>query len=305
MSSGIDFSEYEDLAGEGGGGFSAKAATKPEDEFFHAVYISGQQRKNHLGEDEIPGKLQIRGLKSNLKEINMAIVHIKAVLVKTTRVGNKDNLECFSYQVGTPPWKGTSGNICGKNSTERAAFPYCSSCRSQLIIAGLYIDEITGKPFVVDGKPVYIFIRAKGIKYGNIANYLSDLAKRDDLEPIVTPVTEKSKKFEQEQVNHKRFIAKITVGKTSSAYGMKDVFNIEIGSKLSVDAVKNILNKSKETLEKFKEKFDWSRTKTGSSDYSQASNTPPVSDSQKFGDFDNQSSKPKKEAELSFEEVSF
>lgn len=311
--SSIDFSEYSELIDEGPG-FSSKAPVAPEDEFFHAVYISGQQRKNHLGETEIPGKLQIRGFKSNLDEINMVITHIKQVLVKTTRVNNRDNLDCFCYQQGPPPWKGTSGNICGKNATERASIPFCASCRSQLIVSGIYVDENSGKPFLVDGKPVYIFIRAKGIKYGNVANYLSDMAQKDDLEPIVTPVTEQSKKFEKDNVNHKRFVAKVTVGKQSSTYGMKDVFEIKSGAPLSVDAVKSVLNKSKETLGKFKEKFDWSRNKNGgSADYSSSAPKPSEDQTFNFGSTTESKSKPepskkpetKKVDNFSFEDVDF
>lgn len=307
--SSIDFSEYSELVDEGAG-FSTKAPVAPEDEFFHAVYISGQQRKNHLGETEVPGKLQIRGLKSNLEEINMVITHIKQVLVKTTRANNRDTLECFCYQQGAPPWKGTSGNVCGKNATERASIPFCSVCRSQLIVTGIYVDEGTGKPLIVDGKPVYIFIRAKGIKYGNVANYLSEMAQKEDLEPIVTPVTEQSKKFEKDNVNHKRFVAKVTVGKQSSTYGMKDVFEIKQGAPLSVEAVKGVLNKSKETLEQFKEKFDWSRNKTGgSADYSSSASKPADDQTFNFG----ANSAPKQETKtetkkvdnFSFEDVAF
>jgi len=311
--SSIDFSEYSELIDESPG-FSSKVPVSPEDEFFHAVYISGQQRKNHLGETEIPGKLQIRGVKSNLDEINMVITHVKQVLVKSSRVNNRDNLDCFCYQQGPPPWKGTSGNVCGKNSTERASIPFCSTCRSQLIVAGIYADENTGKPFLVDGKPVYIFIRAKGIKYGNVANYLSEMAQKDDLEPIVTPVTEQSKKFEKDNVNHKRFVAKITVGKQSSSYGMKEVFEIKQGSPLSVESIKVVLNKSKETLGNFKEKFDWSKNKTGgSADYS--TSAPKPSDDQTFNFGSNIEPKqevktpPKTEAKkvdnFSFEDVAF
>lgn len=273
----IDFSEYSELVGEGG--YNVKTPTLPENEFFHAVYISGQQRKNHLGEVEMPGKLQIRGLRSNLDEIHMIIVNIKNVLVKTIRTDNgRDNLECFSYQAGDYPWKGTSGNTCGKNSTERAAIPFCSACRSQLIITGIYLDNETGKPFLVDGKPSYVFIRAKGTKYGNVADYLANLARRDDLEPMVTPVTEQSKEFEKAHVNHKRFVTVVTTGKQSTNYGLKDVFELTTGSSLSPDTVKNVLNKSKETMEKFKEKFDWSRGKnSGSADY-----TEKVDDAQQF-----------------------
>ena len=313
MTSSIDFSEYSDLVGEGG--FDVKAPVAPEDEFFHAIYIAGQQRQTATGTTEVPGKLQIRGLKNNLDEVNMVITHIKQVLVKSisSKDGRGEKLECFSYQNGMPPWKSTSGNLCGKNASERATNPFCTSCRSQIIIAGIYIDEKTGKPFLVDKKPVYVFIRAKGVKYGNVANYLSDLAKRDDLEPLVTPVTPESKAFEKAQVNHKRFVTKVTVGKQSTNYGMKDVFEFTSGVKLNVDAVKNILNKAKETMEQFKEKFDWSRGKAGNADYS-APKT--VSTEQQF-DFNNTNSneipktEPQKTQEqktsndFSFEDVDF
>ena len=300
----IDFSEYSELVGEGG--YEAKAQTKPEDEFFHAMYISGQQRENHIGEIEMPGKLQIRGLKSNMDEVNIIIVHVKNVLVKSVRTpDNKEKMECFSYQLGQPPWKGTSGNMCGKNSTERSATPFCSICRSQLIITGVYLDEKTGAPFKVNDKPVFVFIRAKGVKYGNVADYLSGLAKRDDLEPVVTPVTEESKKFEKSQVNNKRFVTKITVAKQSTNYGLKDVFKMETGIPLSIETVKSVLNKSKETMDKFKEKFDWS--KTGSSNYS----TKPVEEGQKF-DFSEKPAEnktpvkePAKVVDFSFEDVEF
>lgn len=296
MSNSIDFSEYSELVGEGG--FDVKVPVAPEDEFFHAVYISGQQRKNSVGETEMVGKLQIRGLKSNLDTIMFVITHVKQVLVKTTQSkdGKGERLECFSYQNGAPPWKSTSGNICGKNATERSANPFCAACRSQIILAGLYLDENTGKPFLINEKPVYIFIRAKGVKYGNVANYLSEMAQKDDLDPIVTPVTEQSKKFEKDNVNHKRFVAKVTVGKQSSTYGMKDVFEITQGAPLSVEAIKGVLNKSKETLEKFKEKFDWSRNKTGgSADYSSPAPKPSEDQTFNFGS----NPEPKQEAKAS------
>jgi len=304
MTNSIDFSEYSELIDEGG--FDVKTPVAPEDEFFHAVYISGQQRQNHIGETEMPGKLQIRGLRSNLDEINMVITNVKNVLVKTSRTAaGRENLECFSYQQGPPPWKSTTSNMCGKNSAERATNPFCVNCRSQLIVTGLYLDEKTGKPFLIKDKPTYIFIRAKGVKYGNVANYLSDLAKRDDLEPIVTPVTEESKKFEKAQVNHKRFITKVTVGKQSTNYGLKDVFELNTGARLSTDAVKSILNKSKENMDKFRDKFDWSK-KGGSANYSAA----PVDEGQKFADFGGASTTPvqetqDKKADVTFDDVEF
>jgi hypothetical protein len=290
---GINFSEFSDLADDGG--YDVKLPVNPEDEFFHAVYISGQQRQNSLGVTEIPGKLQIRGLKANLDAIDFIIVHVKQVLVKSIQQQRGEKLECFSYQLGNPPWKSTTGNMCAKNAAERAANPFCVPCRSQLILAGIYLDPDTKKPFMMaNGKPAYIFIRAKGTKYGNVATYLADLSKNEDLEPIVTPVTNESKEFERRQVNHKRFITRITVGKTQSAHGMKDVFELTSGAKLSVDAVKNMLMKQKETSDQFKEKFDWSKGKANVNDYS-AAGASKVDEAQKFDFTDTTGTKAQKE----------
>lgn len=281
---GHDFSEYSEL----GVGVDIRPPVAPEDEFFHAVYISGQQRQNSFNEIEIPGKLQIRGVKSNLDEVNMIIVHIKTVLVKSSRTKDgRENLECFSYQEGT--WTGTSGNQCGKNSIERAGNPFCNSCRSHMIVAGIYLDEKTKKPVMVNGQPIYIFIRSKGVKYGSVSNYIISLSSKDDLEPIFTPVTPETKKFERTQVNHKRFITKITVDKEKTNYGLKDIFKLEEVGNLSINDTKQILDKAKNTINNFKNKFDWSKN-IPKSNYSPENQ---VEDNQMFKDF-NKSQNPTK-----------
>ena len=76
-------SSYEDYAGLGETGFGgAREPVKPEDEFFHSVYIAGQTRINHINKEELAGKLQIRGVEYNKDSVCFIITHIKEVLVK-------------------------------------------------------------------------------------------------------------------------------------------------------------------------------------------------------------------------------
>jgi len=253
----MDIDDYADLAGTGfdGGG---KEPVKPEDEFFHSVYISGKPRPNHLQIIEQAGKLQIRGVKYNLDEVNMIVTNVKKVLTKEeTLPNNKTKTACFSYKAGNPPYKGTSGIQCGSNSAERASNKFCSTCKEQIIVSGMLCDE-SGKPEVNEGKPVFMFLRAKGMKYSNVGNYLSELAKMD-LSPIITPVTEQSKLFEKNVINNKRFVTKIKVGTASSQYGLVQVFTMEKGTQLGDNDVKKVLEITKKTVEKFNDKFDWSK----------------------------------------------
>ena len=296
----MDIDDYADLAGTGfdGGG---KEPVKPEEEFFHSVYISGKPRPNHLQIIEQAGKLQVRGVKYNLDEVNMIVTNVKKVLTKEeTLPNNKTKTACFSYKSGNPPYKGTSGIQCGANSAERASNKFCSTCKEQIIVSGMISDE-NGKPEVVDGKPVFMFLRAKGMKYSNVGNYLSELAKMD-LSPIITPVTDASKLFEKNVINNKRFVTKIKVGDASSQYGLVKVFTMEKGTQLSDGDVKKVLEITKKTVDKFNEKFDYSKRSSTTGYGEQAAPA------------DNQFSDPKKDAEsksedkngsLGFEDINF
>jgi len=249
--------EYTELMGTG---HNVIETVAPEDEFFHSVYISGQRRKNHIGIEEKPGYFQVRGVAYNLDEVHMIITHVKRVLVKSIRDARtqKDRTECFSYQTGNPPWYGFKGRVCGANASERSNSEFCAPCKSQLIVSGIYCDA-NGNPILSeDKKPVFVFIRGKGMKYSNISGYLDKLSKMD-LDPIFTPVTEDTKKFEKNVVNNKRFVTKIGIGEADSQYGRKSVFTLEEGTKLSADKVQSILKLAKKTIEKFNEKFDDSK----------------------------------------------
>ena len=254
----FNFQEFEGLAETG---FENQEPVKPEDEFFHAAYIAGQTRQNHVGINEEAGKLQIRGVEYNVPGINMIITHVKKVLTNTDpNAQGRNQTRCFSFKEGNPPWFGTSvlpdgsQRKCGSNSAERATDAFCKDCREQIIVAGIYCNE-DGSPILnEEKKPTFIFIRGKGMKYDNVSTYLGNLFK-EDMDPIFTPVTEESKKFEKIAVNNKRFVTIIGMGKANSAYGMKDVFTLTKGAKLANQTVVDILKITKKTKDKFNEKF--------------------------------------------------
>jgi hypothetical protein len=274
--------EYADLMGTG---HHVVETIAPEDEFFHSVYIAGQRRKNHIGIEEKPGHFQVRGVEYNLDNVYMIITHVKKVLVKSIRDvrTQKDRTECFSYQTGNPPWHGFNGRVCGNNAAERSTNVFCAPCKSQLIVAGIYCD-VNGNPVLTeDKKPTFVFIRGKGMKYSGVSEYLDSLSKME-LDPIFTPVTEETKRFEKNVVNNKRFVTKIGMGEADSQYGKKTVFKLETGVKLSTDKVQSILKLAKKTLEKFNEKFDDSKRapSTATSSYAREEGTLPVDESNKF-----------------------
>ena len=260
----MSFEEYQDLQGTGYQG-GAGETTAPEDEFFHSVYISGKSRKNHLNITEKVEHFQIRGVEYNLEEVHMVITHTKEILAKIVSERGRDTIKCFSYKEGQPPWKGTNklenGALreCPMTSADRASVEFCSPCRAQLLVAGIYCNE-NGSPILTDDKkPIFVFLRAKGMRYSNVSDYLNNMYN-EDLPPIFEPVTEQSKMFEKSVVNNKRFVTKITRGTATSSYNNEvNVFVMNKGTELPKEAVLKILKLSKDTVDKFNEKFDWSK----------------------------------------------
>lgn len=261
--------DYKDFEGLQNTGFSSFEPTKPEDEFFHSVYISGQTRKNHIGIEEQAGKIQVRGVQYNLDKVYMVITHTKDVLVKTVTRNARESIDCFSFK-NTNPWVGSSkladgsNRVCPQTSPERANNDFCNPCRTQIIVAGILCKQDGSPVLKEDRKPVFVFIRGKGIKFNNVSTYLSELYK-EELTPIFEPVTEKSKEFEKQVVNNKRFVTEISKGQASSKHGMKDVFVLTKGQMLPKESVLAILKLSKTTLENFNEKFDWSKNRGAAS----------------------------------------
>lgn len=257
----------EDYQGLADTGFVSKEQVLPEDEFFHSVYIAGQTRTNHINIEEQTGKFQVRGVEYNMDRVCMIITNIKDVLINVRRdQQNKEIVDCFSFKSGQLPWKGTSGRICGLNSAERASNPACTNCRSQIIVSGIYCDD-HGKPLVnEDNKPVFVFLRGKGMKYSNVSNYLTDMYKKD-LPPIFLPETEESKKFEKAVVNNKRFVTVISKEEAQSKYGIQLIFALTSGVQLQDSVVKDVLKIAKKTVGKFNEKFDWSNNMVANTGY--------------------------------------
>jgi len=262
-----NFEDYEDLSGTGYQGGTGGEQVPPEDEFFHSVYVSGKSRDNHLGIKEKSGKLQVRGVEYNLDEVNLVITHTKDILAKIkSQKGKGEVTECFSYKEGT--FHGTtklqdgSPRPCPITSAERAANDFCNSCRAQILVAGIYCKS-NGSPILTDEKkPVFVFLRGKGMRYSNVSDYLNDLYNEEDLSPIFEPVTDQSKQFEKSVVNNKRFVTRITKGEEESSYGnMVNIFELERGPEIVKTAVVKILKLSKETVGQFNEKFDWSKRK--------------------------------------------
>jgi hypothetical protein len=134
-----------------------------------------------------------------------------------------------------------------------------------LVVAGIYCKP-DGTPILKDSKDggkeaIYVFIRAKGIKFSNVSSYLSDMS-REEFEPIFTPSTDESLEFEKKVVNNKRVVTKITIGKAKTQYGDKPVFELSKGVMLQKETTVQILGVTKKTLSKFNEKFDWSKGKS-------------------------------------------
>jgi len=252
----VDLSDYTELEGTG---FEGYQTSSPEDDFFHSVYIAGISRKNHTGLTEEAGKLQVRGVTYNLDKVCMIITHVKQVLYKAAKgPDGKERPACFSFKKGMPPWFGWNNRECGTNSAERAANDFCRDCRAQIIVTGVFCEE-SGKPILgEDGKPTFVFLRGKGMKYKNVADFLSEVARKE-FDPIIKPVTDDSKRFEQANVNNKRSVTNITVGEANSQYGIKKVFELSEGTTLPDKVVVDILNITKKTVGKFNEKFDWSK----------------------------------------------
>ena len=280
-------------------GFEGRQPVAPEDEFFHSLYIAGQTRKNHIGVEELAGKLQVRGAQYNLDEVYMIITSVKEILVKSKVVQKKESVECFSYKSGNPPWKGTSGRICGLTAAERASNDFCSTCKSQIIVSGIFCEK-SGKPVLdKDGNPMFLFIRAKGMKYSNVADYLNEMYKKD-LDPIIEPVTEESKKFEKSVINNKRFITIISMGEATSSFGTSKVFVLTAGEQLPKEAVLKVLKIAKASMNNFNEKFDWSK-RSGVSGY-----VPQVDEDQQFPENNDKDVKTStEESEVKTEETPF
>jgi len=260
--------DYAELMSTGIGTNNAPVA--PEDQFFHSIYIPGLQREeNHAGILEQPGKIQIYGVQYNLDEANFIMMHTKQILVKRDI---ERKISCFSFLEGRFP-KGTSGNTCPRSREERDGVDFCKDCRTELIMSGLYCNP-DGTPIKKeDGSPIFVFLRGAGIKCGQMYEFLEKL-KNLELDPLMFP---DNPAMEISLINNKRYVTNIKPGRTKlkRTGNIVNIFNLDLGTQLTSESVKTVLDLQKETLAEFKNKFDYSLyTDSGKSDYSQETKKP-------------------------------
>ena len=230
---------------------SMKEKNNQNDEKFHCIFISGDR------DDLEASKLHVRGLGEeykNVDEIFVIFLHIKSVRVKETK-GIKDRkVLCFSYMYGEKPFHGTDGYICPDTAKERDADQHCQGCKNQLICSGILVDKNGTAKLDAEGKPILVFVRGKGVKLGNITNYLNMLSEREDLTKIdgVSPEVDRA-------LNRSKVVTKITMGGVATQFGKKPAFNLVVAKEIkSQESIKKILKFSEEFLDDFHRKFDWS-----------------------------------------------
>jgi len=262
--------EYQELQSTGVAGGGGGEQTDPKDEFFKSIYISGQNRRHENGTMEEIEKLQIRGHSFNQTEVFMIITHVKDILNNEQKVNGRMQTKCFSFkEAASPPWYGSvnetdgSPRVCPVTSKDRKGVEFCAKCKAQIIVAGI-LCQPTGTPVLdEEQKPIFVFLRGKGIKYGNVSDYLSSLYQLD-LDPVFDEEGDAIREFEKRVVNQKRFVTKVFKGTADSNYGVKMVFEFEKGADLKKEFAIELLNLSKKTFDKFREKFDWSKKKKSS-----------------------------------------
>ncbi len=261
-----DYQELNSTGITGGGGGEQK---DPKDEFFKSLYISGQNRQHENGTMEEIEKLQIRGHSFNHTEVYMIITHVKDILCNETKQNGRTQTKCFSFKESAqPPWYGSNPmpggepRVCPTTSKDRKAVEFCQNCKAQIIMAGI-LCQPTGTPILdEEKKPIFVFIRGKGIKYGNVSDYLS-LLYNLDLDPVFNEDgnAEALREFEKRVVNQKRFVTKVFKTTANSAHGIKMVFGFEQGQEVNKEFAIELLQLAKNTMDKFREKFDWSKKK--------------------------------------------
>ncbi len=250
---------YDDIKNQYGStqrgiGVTHREKVAPEDEMFHSVYVGGVDRKNEMGITEEAGKFHIRGVEYNLNEVYCVITTSKLINAKFVKHNGRDKLVCFSYRESEPPV-----NYYGKqcpSSEERSKVPECEGCKSQILMVGILTDE-RGKPKVdKNKKPIFIFIRGKGVKYANVSDYLYSLSEMD-IEPFFPEQNEESLTFEKNNVNPMRVVTRITKGVADSVHGPKTVFVFDKGVNTSKVLVERLLKLNTEVIEEFDKKFNW------------------------------------------------
>ena len=287
--------DYQELNSTGISSGGSGEQTPPEDEFFKSIYISGQNRKHQNGVMEEIEKIQVRGHSFNHTEVFMIITHVKDILNNEAKENGRTTTKCFSFKESpSAPWYGSqampdgSPRVCPVTSKDRKGVEFCQKCKAQILVAGI-LCQATGAPILDDeNKPIFVFVRGKGTKYGNVSDYLSELYQLD-LDNVFNEEGDAVREFEKRVVNHKRFVTKITKGTADTNFGVKMVFEFERMTEIKKEMALELLDLSKNTMDKFREKFDWSKKKKNAPS-SQASKEAGVLGMESGGDADQQQS---------------
>lgn len=254
-------SNYEEFADLNGTGINIpkKETIAPEDEFLHSIYICGMDRKNHKDITELNGKLQIRGVDYNLDDVNMIILLVRKIRVNKKKDSDgKTNIITCGSKLNTNPWTGTSGRKC-PSAKERLLIEECKDCKHQIVVIGMLCDNSSGRPrFDSNNKPIFCFFVGRGIKWADVNQYLVDEDSKE-ITPIFTPVSEKSLKFEKENIGKsKRVVTNVGVAYKRSPRNNQlfQTFKLTEGIELSSKQVLSLLEVSKKILPQVDEKLD-------------------------------------------------
>lgn len=208
-----------DYARDGVGGSGEKKDTIPaKDEFFHSLYIAGTTREDNDGPTGEVRRLkaehlQVRGTDFiNMDECYVQFFYKRQLQVKEYSGVNpkfRGYTECFSWRNPDENGviRGTSGNVCGKNSAERKMNPFCTTCKTQIIFCGFLCDQHGAPHKDNDGKLYHMFIRARGIRVGNAMQYIFDC--QDLPTPFITNDISKQD-FEKSYSNLFRRVVKVS-----------------------------------------------------------------------------------------------
>ena len=131
-----------------------------------------------------------------------------------------------------------------------------------------------------DKKPIYVFVRAKGVKYSAASDYLFSLGELN-IEPYFDNPDEDQLAFEKNNINPMRVVTKIFKGTTTSSHGEKDIFNFETCGEVPLKLVERLIKLNMEIIDDFDEKFNWGKK------MKKKSSTPPANDGTTFPDSTN------------------
>jgi len=240
----------------------------PEEELFHAIYISGKTRTEPtLNNKKIYGGfLQVRGVEYNLEEVYMMPYYKRSLLVKNEKIGKYDSTVCFSFfdfdEKGNQI--STSGFPCPPTSPDRKEVSWCNNCKMHIVIIGFLCDENGKVKRDSDGNPFNVFLRVSGSKVGDVMKYLFE-CKELEVPYLFPDGNEEAKKQEIEYFNILRRCIKITVEETPTyvdgAYDqnkMRYAYKLEGMSELPPESIFKLLDYAENLDEEIREKFDWS-----------------------------------------------